>query len=88
MMTNDQNSVLYIGVTNNLIRRVYEHRNMLNKGFTHKYKCKKLVWYEQTGNIKSAIQKEKSMKGWKRGYKENVINEMNPKWDDLYESLL
>lgn len=86
-MTNQNNKVLYIGVTNNLQRRVYEHKNGLLEGFTKKYNCKKLVWYKQTSNINSAIQEEKRMKKWKREFKENVINEMNPNWDDLFEGL-
>ncbi|MCW8848405.1 MAG: hypothetical protein OQJ81_00395 [Melioribacteraceae bacterium] len=57
------------------------------EGFTKKYNCKKLVWYKQTGDIKSAIQEEKRMKKWKREFKENVINEMNPEWNDLFEEL-
>ncbi len=88
MMTNKYNKVLYIGVTNNLIRRVYEHKNGLIPGFTKKYNCHKLVWFEESGNIESAILKEKRMKKWKREYKENVINEMNPAWRDLYDDLL
>ena len=87
IMTNQNNKVLYIGVTNNLQRRVYEHKNGLLEGFTKKFNCKKLIWYKQTGDINSAIQEEKRMKKWKREFKENVINEMNPKWNDLYEGL-
>lgn len=86
-MTNQNNKVFYIGVTNNLQRRVYEHKNGLLEGFTKKYNCKKLVWYKDTDDINSAIQEEKRMKKWKRGFKENVINEMNPNWDDLFEGL-
>ena len=84
MMTNEYHTVLYIGVTNNLKRRVFEHKNGLIEGFTKKYKCKKLVWYEQTNNVSSAILKEKRMKKWKREYKERIIIEMNPEWKDLY----
>jgi putative endonuclease len=88
IITNKNKSVLYIGVTNDMIKRIYEHKNKLVEGFTKKYTCDKLVWYEITNSIKSAINREKQMKKWKREYKENVINEMNPEWDDLYESLL
>ncbi len=87
-MTNIHNTVLYIGVTNNLIRRVYEHRNGLIKGFTKKYNCHKLVWYLETHDVESAIIKEKQMKKWIREYKENVINELNPEWKDLYNDLI
>ncbi|MCX7735950.1 MAG: GIY-YIG nuclease family protein [Candidatus Kapabacteria bacterium] len=88
IVTNKSNKVLYIGVTNNLIRRIYEHRNGLLDGFTKKYKCTKLVWFEETNSIYSAIEKEKQMKKWKREYKVNLINSMNPNWIDLYEKLL
>ncbi|MCK5289192.1 MAG: GIY-YIG nuclease family protein, partial [Candidatus Omnitrophica bacterium] len=80
---NKGNNVLYIGVTNNMERRMYEHKNKLIKGFTKKYNCEKLVWFEDTNDIESAIVKEKQMKNWKRQYKLNVINKMNPDWNDL-----
>ena len=86
-MTNKYNTVLYIGVTNNLLRRVYEHKNKLIEGFSSKYNCSKLVWFIETQNIESAILKEKQMKKWKRDFKDNVINEMNPEWDDLYKTI-
>lgn len=76
--------VLYIGITNDLLRRVYEHKNGLIEGFTKKYNCNKLVWYMETENVESAILQEKRMKKWKRRYKINVINELNPNWKDLY----
>lgn len=88
MMANKYNNVLYIGVTNDLLRRVYEHKNGFIQGFTKKYNCHKLVLYQQTENIESAILQEKRMKKWKREYKDNVINEMNPEWRDLYEDLV
>ena len=88
IMTNLTNTVLYIGVTNDLIRRVYEHKEGLIKGFTEKYKCNKLVWYESTTDINSAIKKEKQMKKWKRVYKENLINQMNREWKDLYDDII
>ena len=73
MMANKHNNVLYIGVTNNLIRRVYEHKKNLIEGFTKKYNCHKLVWFQQTNDVTAAITQEKRMKKWKREYKENVI---------------
>jgi len=88
IMTNKYNTVLYIGVTNNLLRRVYEHKNKLIEGFSSKYNCSKLVWFIETQNIESAIIKEKQMKKWKRDFKDNVINEMNPEWDDLYKTIV
>ncbi len=88
MITNRNNNVLFIGVTNDLKRRVFEHREKLVEGFSSKYNCSKLVWYEQTNNIGSAILREKQMKKWKREYNNNIINEMNPEWNDLYETIL
>lgn len=88
MMTNKHHNVLYIGVTNNLIRRVYEHKEGLIEGFTKKYNCHELVWYQQTDDVTAAITQEKRMKKWKREYKENVIREMNPEWKDLYYNLV
>jgi len=87
-MTNKYNTVLYTGITNNLIRRVYEHKNNLIDGFTKKYNCHKLVWYEATKDVYSAITQEKRIKKWKKIYKENAINEMNPEWKDLYDDLI
>ena len=87
-MTNKYNTVLYIGVTNNLLRRVYEHKNKLIEGFSSKYNCSKLVWFIETQSIESAILKEKQMKKWKRKFKDNVINEMNPEWVDLYKTIV
>ncbi len=87
-MTSLKNKVLYIGVTNNLTRRVFEYKHGLFEGFTKKYNCKKIVWFKETSDIKSAIKEEKRMKKWKREYKENVINEMNPHWDDLFDRIL
>ena len=81
------NSTLYIGVTNNLIRRVYEHRNDLIVGFTKKYGVHKLVYYEQTNDIHEAIQKEKGLKKWNRQWKIELIEKFNPNWSDLYDEL-
>jgi putative endonuclease len=87
-MTNKNNNVLYIGVTNNLIRRVYEHKTGMIAGFTKKYNCNKLVWFQLTQDIEAAIIQEKRMKKWKREYKENVIRELNPDWKDLYNDII
>ena len=87
-MSNYNNNVLYIGVTNNLIKRVYEHRESKIEGFTKKYKCNKLVWFTQTNDVYEAIKKEKQMKKWKREYKNNVINELNPEWKDLFDIMV
>lgn len=88
IISNKYNSILYVGVTNNLKRRVFEHKEKLVEGFSNKYNCNKLVWYEETGNIESAILKEKQIKKWKREYKENIINNMNQNWIDLYEFIV
>ncbi len=83
IMTNYTNMVLYIGVTNNLERRIFEHKNKLNKGFTQRYNVKKLVYFETTANIDSAIEREKQLKGWIRAKKVELINNSNPEWTDL-----
>ena len=79
---------LYTGVTSDLPRRIYEHREGLVPGFTRKYECKHLVWYEQHFNVADAIQREKSIKRYYRQWKINLIESLNPRWDDLYEQLL
>ncbi len=86
-MTNKKNTVLYTGVTNNLRRRVVEHKTKMIKGFTNRYNIDKLVYYEVTENIESAILREKQIKGGSRFKKIRLINDMNPTWDDLYEGL-
>lgn len=85
LLTNYKNTVLYLGVTNYLKRRVKEHKDGINEGFSKKYKCNKLVWFEEFEDIRFAIEMEKKMKKWKREYKENLINEKNPEWKDLFE---
>lgn len=82
-----RNSTFYVGVTNDLIRRVYEHKMGLADGFTKKYGIKTLVYYEQHEYINEAIRREKLIKKWKREYKVNVIECQNPGWKDLYKSL-
>ena len=83
MLTNEYNKVLYVGVTNNLQRRLYEHKHGLNEGFSTKYNAHKLVYYETTDDVKAAIAREKQIKGWTRQKKEALINSMNPKWRNL-----
>ena len=85
ILANTHNTTLYIGMTNNLKRRVYEHKTHLNKGFTYRYNVDKLVWYHVFPNAKSAILREKQLKKWNREWKERIINEMNPEWRDLSE---
>ena len=86
ILCNWNNKVLYIGVTNNLERRVYEHKNKLIEGFTSKYNINKLVYFEDASDIKAAIAREKQLKGWNREKKNNLIETMNPEWKDLSES--
>ena len=74
---------MYIGVTNNLEHRLYEHKNKLANGFTKKYNVHKLVYYESTSDIKSAIEREKQIKGWTRNRKNELVEVTNPEWDDL-----
>ncbi len=83
MMSNWNNKVLYIGVTNNLQRRVYEHKNKLLEGFTSKYNVDKLVYFETFSEAKQAIEREKQLKGWKREKKNFLIEKENSKWLDL-----
>ena len=87
-MASKRNGTLYIGVTNHLIRRVYEHKNGLLEGFTKKYKIDNLVYYELTTTIESAIKREKQLKKWNRQWKINLIEKNNPGWDDLYSELI
>ena len=83
LITNWNNKVLYIGVTNNLERRIYQHRNKLIKGFTEKYNVNKLVYFEQTSDIESAITREKQIKHWRREKKNRLIESTNKEWQDL-----
>jgi len=83
IMSNPIDTVLYIGVTNNLQRRVFEHKEKMVEGFTAKYNCIKLVYYEQTNEVISAIEREKQLKNWNRKKKEFLIDQMNPERKDL-----
>ncbi len=86
-MTNKNNNVLYTGVTNNLKKRAYEHREGIGSAFTNKYSVKKLVYYEVFEDPASAITREKQIKGGSRQKKIDLINRMNPQWLDLYETI-
>lgn len=87
VLTNRTNRVLYIGVTNNLERRIFEHKNKLVEGFTKKYNLNKLVYYEATNDIDGALEREKQLKNWHRDWKINLINSSNPAWKDLSDNL-
>jgi len=86
-MSNRRNGILYVGVTSNLPKRAYEHRNARADGFTKRYGLKQVVWYEVHDNIRSAIQREKTMKHWPRAWKVRLIHSANPEWCDLYDDL-
>ena len=83
ILSNWNDSVLYIGVTGDLQRRLYAHKNHLVKGFSNKYNTHKLVYYEYTGDVRVALDREKQLKGWTRAKKNALINKMNPAWRDL-----
>lgn len=88
ILASKRNGTLYVGVTSNLVKRVYEHKNDLVKGFTQRYKVHKLVYFEQTENVESAIKREKNIKSWKRAWKLKRIDEFNPDWQDLYYKIV
>ena len=85
ILSNNRNTVLYTGVTNNLELRVFQHKVKLNKGFTSKYQCQKLLYFEEFRDIREAIHREKQLKKYKRVWKENLIDQKNPEWNDLSE---
>ena len=86
ILSNWNDSVLYIGVTGNLQRRLYEHKNHLVSGFSSKYNTHKLVYFEHTGDVRVALEREKQLKGWTRSKKNALISKLNPTWRDLSES--
>ena len=88
IMASRRRGTLYIGVTSNLLKRAWEHREGVVEGFTKQYGVKKLVWYEVHDNAETAITREKQLKEWRRQWKVELIEERNPWWRDLYKSLL
>ena len=88
IMASQRNGTLYVGVTNDLVRRVFEHRSDCVEGFTRRYGVHMLVWFESTGSIEAAIGRDKQLKNWRRAWKVALIERCNPTWDDLYEGLL
>lgn len=88
LLTNQRLNVLYTGITNNLVRRVYEHKNKQVSGFTKKYNVNRLVYYEIYSDVRDAVDKEKEIKGCSRTKKDNLVIQFNPAWNDLYESIL
>lgn len=88
LLANRPNGTLYVGVTSDLVRRVWQHRDGRADGFTKKYGVKMLVWFEGTGSIEAAIAREKQLRNWKRAWKVALIEKDNPQWRDLYPGLL
>ena len=89
MLTNAHKNVIYTGITNDLVRRVYEHKHHLDKGsYTDQYNLEYLVYFETTSDVKAAIEREKQIKGWSRKRKDKLIATKNPDWNDLWESIL
>ena len=87
-ITNKPNGILYAGVTSDIAKRAYEHRQGVVKGFTKRYGLKRLVYYERFDDIRDAIQREHTIKHWPRAWKVRLIHGMNPAWDDLYDTLI
>ena len=87
ILASKRNGTLYIGMTNNLVRRVWEHKNDVVEGFTRKYGVHRLVWYEVADNPQAAITREKQLKKWNRAWKLELIEAKNPEWKDLYDEI-
>ena len=88
ILASSKRGTLYIGVTRDLIKRVFEHKSGFVPGFTHRYGVKHLVWYQHCESIVAAIEREKQMKAWRRDWKIKLIERANPCWNDLYPALL
>lgn len=88
ILASQRNGTLYIGVTSNLVQRVYQHRESLADGFSKQYGVKMLVWFEQHDTMESAIAREKAMKKWHRQWKIDLIEAQNPKWRDLWDDII
>ena len=87
ILASKRNGTLYVGVTSNLIKRIYEHKTNAIKGFTQDYNVKNLVYYETTPSMISSIEREKQLKKWNRAWKIKIIEEFNPTWQDLYNNI-
>jgi putative endonuclease len=88
LMASSRNGTLYVGVTSDLVKRVFQHKNDVADGFTKKYRVHDLVWFESTPSIEEAVRKEKQIKDWKRAWKIELIEKENPEWRDLYADIL
>ncbi|MBB5752326.1 GIY-YIG nuclease family protein [Prosthecomicrobium pneumaticum] len=87
IVTNFYNGTLYVGVTSNLVQRVWQHREAIFEGFTKEHELKRLVWYETHATMEAAIAREKLLKRWRRAWKLELIEKMNPRWADLYDEI-
>ena len=88
ILANKRNGTLYIGVTSDLVKRIWQHKNNMVEGFTKRYGVHQLVWYELHENMQSAVEREKRMKEWKRKWKLELIESINPNWQDLYNMIV
>jgi putative endonuclease len=88
ILASKRNGTLYIGVTSDLVKRIWEHKNNMVEGFTKRYGIHQLVWYELHERMESAIEREKRLKEWKRKWKLELIERMNPNWEDLYHTIV
>lgn len=88
ILASQRNGTLYVGVTSDILKRVWEHKSKKVKGFTEKYGVDRLVYYEQTNDVRGALQREKTLKRWKRSWKLELIEKENPEWEDLYEKIV
>jgi len=88
ILSSKKNGTLYIGVTSDLVKRIWQHKNNEEEGFTKRYGVHELVWYEPHESMESAIEREKALKKWNRGWKLKLIESTNPDWKDLYEEIL
>jgi len=87
ILASRKNGTLYVGVTSDLLGRVWQHKNKIEDGFTKRYGVDRLVYYEQTEDVRSALSREKQLKNWKREWKMKLIEKENPEWEDLYEKM-
>ena len=88
ILASRRNGTLYVGVTSDLVKRIWEHKNNITEGFTKRYGIHQLVWYEMHETMESAIRREKRVKGWKRAWKLELIESFNPEWRDLYLTIM
>ena len=87
ILTNAGNRIFYVGVTSNLVKRIYEHKSKAVEGFTSQYRVNKLVYFEETSDVHSAIDREKKLKKWRRDFKIQLVSKINPDWHDLYDDI-